>query len=376
MMPASASLKPSPISDAVTAKPLAFSHIPGWQKDDHAAAWQAFFESARRMVDHPPKTRAFGVSGEALSSIAKKALALGPQADADTARLFFETHFTPHALMGERQHGEDSFVTGFFEPEVVASRVETARFRYPLYARPADLVDVTDQNRPTPMDPAMRFARQTNDGLEPYADRAAIQSGALQGQGLELVWLESLQDQFFIHVQGAARLKLTDGDLMRVTFAAKTGHPYTSLAKTLCAQEDIAPEWMTSDRLLDWMAQDEARALDLLAHNRSYIFFRTVEQQNPAEGPIAAAKVPLTPYRSLAVDRTLHTFGTPFFVRTDSPLPGEAAPFAHLMVAQDTGSAITGPRRGDIFCGTGAEAGLQAGRVRHQARFIMLVPTS
>ncbi|MEM9732433.1 MAG: MltA domain-containing protein [Pseudomonadota bacterium] len=361
-------------SDRFEIEPLEFSDIAGWGQDDHAAAWKAFYQSARRMADHPPKTRAFGVSGQDLSAIARKALHTGPHIDGEAARHFFETYFTAHALTAPQQHDEDGFVTGFFEPEVSASRVKTDRFRYPLYARPMDLVDVTDANRPPDMHPTMRYGRWTESGLEEYADRAAIQTGALEGKGLEIAWLESLQDQFFIHVQGAARLTLTDGGLMRVTFAAKSGHPYTSLAKTLCACEGIAPEWMTSHRLLDWMAQDEGRALDLLTHNRSYIFFRTVEQQDPAEGPVAAAKVPLTPYRSLAVDRTLHTFGTPFFVTTKEPLPGDTRPFAHLMVAQDTGSAITGPRRGDIFCGTGQSAGLQAGRVRHQAQFIILMP--
>lgn len=353
---------------------LAFQDIKGWGQDDHLAAWQAFHKSAQRMGSAPPKTRGLGIDGTRLAALSGAALELGKGISSTAARAFFEQHFTPYAMLGDAKNDEDGFVTGFFEPEVVASRVPTDRFRYPLYARPADLVDVSDANRPVDMDPATRFARDTGSSLVEYCDRAAIQAGALEGQGLEIAWLESLQDQFFIHVQGAARLKLTNGDLLRVTFAAKSGHPYTSLAKTLCAQDKIDPAWMTSDRLLNWMAQDEARALALLAHNRSYIFFKTVDQSDPLEGPIAAAKVPLTAYRSLAVDRTLHTFGTPIWVSTSAPLPGESDPFARLMVAQDTGSAITGPRRGDIFCGTGAEAGLQAGRIRMGAAFTLLIP--
>ena len=161
---------------------------------------------------------------------------------------------------------------------------------------------------------------------------------------------------------------------MRVTYAAKSGHPYTSVAKVLCAQTGIAPETMTADRLADWMRAHPDQIDSLLAHNKSYIFFREGEGLSVDEGPVAAAKVPLIAGRSLAIDRLIHPFGTPFWVATSQPLAMQQQPFARLMMAHDTGSAIVGAARGDLFMGSGDDAGLVAGRIRHRAAMTVLVP--
>jgi membrane-bound lytic murein transglycosylase A len=201
-------------------------------------------------------------------------------------------------------------------------------------------------------------------------------AGHLDGRGLELVWLADPVDAFFIHVQGAARIALADGRTMRVTYAAKTGHPYTAIGRVLIEQGALTRETATMQGIRAWLAahKDDAHgdaAAAVLAHNRSYIFFREAPVSDPALGPIAAAKVPLTAGRSLAVDRLLHTFHTPVWIET--MLPGGEA-FRRLTIAHDTGSAIVGPARGDIFFGSGAAAGAIAGAMRSGGRFVVLLP--
>lgn len=265
-------------------------------------------------------------------------------------------------------------LTGYFEPLVEASPVRTVRLSEPLLARPPDLVDARDV-APGNRDTDHRYGRVVDARLVPYHDRAAIRGGALEGRGLEIAWLDPV-DAFTVHVQGSARLGMGDRTL-RVGYAAKSGHPYTSLGRVMRERLGVSPDQMTMDRLTAWMRQHPDELDALLALNRSYIFFTAIPDRpggDPTLGPTAAAAVPLTPGRSLAVDRTLHAFGLPFFVSSAEPLPGEAAPMRRLLVAQDTGSAITGPARGDLFVGTGDEAGLVAGRINHRADFVVLLP--
>ncbi len=355
--------------------PSDFASLKGWEGDNHLAAFEAFLVSARHMAQTPYKTRGLGVDGIALCRVSKSAVELLQESSsltANTARRFFEREFTPHQVKTGRS--EEGFVTGFFEPLVSASLQPSDSFPVPLYRRPPDLIDVRDENRLQNMDPYFRFGRSGDHGIEEYFDRPAIQAGALEGRGLELAWLKNKTDAFFIHIQGSAKLALDNGETMRVSYAAKSGHLYTSVAKILCQQTGTAPEDMTADRLADWMRENPAKLDDLLAHNRSYIFFKQVDDLHPDDGPIAAAKISLVAGRSLAVDRTLHTFGIPIWLTTNKPLPQEKQPFARLMFAHDTGSAIVGPARGDIFIGTGEAAGLVAGRVRHTASMTVLVP--
>ena len=185
----------------------------------------------------------------------------------------------------------------------------------PLLSRPADLVDIDDANRPAGFDPYLAFGRRTPTGLVEYFDRAAIEQGALAGKGLEIAWLADKVDAFFIHVQGAARLNMTDGTQRRVTYAAKTGHRFTGPGRMLAELGEIPLEEVTMQSIRAWLHEHPARIDEILWQNRSYIFFREAPVDDPALGPIAAAKVPLTPGRSIAVDRLLHTFGTPFYHR-------------------------------------------------------------
>lgn len=305
-----------------------------------------------------------------LLEIARKSLGLDiSRLTTDDARQFFERNFQPLTL-----GSKPGFVTAYFEPEVQASRVRTDEFPYPLYKRPDDLVKLDAENRPDGFPDELEYARATQTGLTEYFDRNQIDSGALGNRGLELFWLKSAVEGFYIHVQGSARLLLTDGSSVRVSFAGKTGHPYTSIGKHLVDQGIMPLEKANMVNIRAWLEEDERRALDVMHRNRSFIFFTEVTGHEPEFGPIAAAGVQLTPGRSLAVDKTLHAYGTPIWISTRIPLPSDSQPFRRLMIAQDTGSAIVGPKRGDIFIGSGLEAGLVAGSVRHETDFVIFRP--
>jgi membrane-bound lytic murein transglycosylase A len=349
---------PGSLSDCLSE--IRFDDIAGWAGDDHRAALNTFRRGAS--VTRPPGTRGLGIDGAGLAAALAAAQALGDDPPADDARQFFETRFRPFRIAAE------GFVTGYFEPEVEASPVRTARFRVPLHARPPELIEVDGNNRPQGWDPEVRFAACHGGRLMPFADRRAIAHGFLDGRGLELAWLADPVDAFFIHVQGSARLRMTDGSVRRVGFAGKSGHPYTSIGRLAVERGHLAREHADKAGLEAWLKANPVAGRELMHENRSYIFFRRIDGLGPDDGPLGAAGVPLTPLRSLAVDRALMTFHTPIWV--------DAAELGlhRLMVAQDTGSAIVGPARGDIFFGSGDEAGRQAGRVRHAAGMVALVP--
>ncbi|CAM5581177.1 membrane-bound lytic murein transglycosylase A [Aquamicrobium terrae] len=350
----------------------AFADLPGWADDDHLAAFAAFRRSALHVPAKPYRTGSLGVDFSAFAEAYAAARTVSP-ADRCEARAFFETFFVPARVSSE--DGGPGLVTGFYEPEAEASPMRTEKFRVPLLSRPADLIDIDDANRPAGMDPYLAFGRETPQGPVEYFDRGQIERGALAGKGLEIAWLADKVDAFFIHVQGAARLRLPDGALRRVTYAAKSGQRFSGPGRMLADLGEIPLEKVTMQSIRAWLAAHPRRVDEILWRNRSYIFFRDAPVDDPALGPIAAAKVPLTPGRSLAVDRLLHTFGTPFYIAapTLDAFGGEQG-FRRLMVAQDTGSAIIGPARGDLFAGSGDAAGEIAGVVRHLADFFALLP--
>ncbi|WP_192179475.1 MltA domain-containing protein [Mesorhizobium amorphae] len=348
-----------------------FDRLPGWADDDHPAAFAAFRRSAFHVLTKPYRTGALGVDFTAFAAAYEEARAVS-QPNRSESRSFFERHFVPARIGAE--HGGAGLVTGFYEPEVEASPVRTERFSVPLLSRPADLVDIDDANRPAGMDPYLAFARDTPNGPVEFFDRAAIERGALDGKRLEIAWVADKVDAFFVHVQGAARLKMTDGRLCRVTYAAKSGQRFTGPGKVLSESGQIPLEKVTMQSIRAWFKAHPDRVDEILWQNRSYIFFREAAVDDAGLGPIAAAKVPLTAGRSIAVDRLLHTFGTPFYVDAPSLTAFDAKPFRRLMIAQDTGSAITGPARGDLFAGSGDAAGEIAGVVRNAAEFYALLP--
>lgn len=355
-----------------TLRPLPFSALPGWEEDDPTS----LFAGMRACLDHirkikPYRTGTLGLTGADLAVLLEKACGSPP--DAASARAFFETHCTPFLI--SRLDGRRGFVTAFYEPEIEVSERRDEVWSYPFYARPHDLIDLDDANRPANMDPGYMFGWQTAEGVAPYPDRAEIDRGFLEGRGLEIAYAKSKIDVFFAHVQGAARLRYPSGEVKRITYAAKAGHAFSAIGKLLIDRGEIDPAKVSMQAIRAWLAQNPAKVDEVLWHNRSYIFFREAEVSDPSLGPVAAAKVPLIAGRSLAVDRQIHTFGFPFFIRSETLTHMDGGkPFARLMLALDTGSAIVGPARGDIFTGSGTEAGELAGTVRNEADFYILIP--
>jgi membrane-bound lytic murein transglycosylase A len=345
-----------------------FSALNGWQADDHLAAFQALRQSALVRSDHPPKSRRLSVDKVALTAALSRISAFPAKVSGDQARAFFEAEFEPFEIIPEAGAG---FFTGYYEPIVKGSRIKTDRFKTPLYRTPDDLVELDPASIPANIDPSYRFAQNNKGSLAPYFDRAEIEAGALQGCGLEFVFIESPVDAFFIHIQGAARIELAGGDTMRVTYAAKSGHPYTPIGRALIELGELSKGKATMATIRAWLAANPEKAGAIMARNRSFIFFREAPVDNPGCGPIAAAKVPLSAERSLAVDRLLHSFHTPIWVETTLP-DGDA--FRRLMISQDTGTAIVGPARGDIFFGSGDRAGAIAGEMANAGRFVVLAP--
>ena len=264
------------------------------------------------------------------------------------------------------------FLTGYFEPEVPGSLAPSTIHSAALLARPASLV-----NAPHPPPPGWpegaSAARRLATGLAPMPDRAAIEAGALGAEARPLVYLDPV-DAFMVHVQGSARIRLGDGTVLRVGFDGKNGQPYTAIGKVLAERENLRPAEVTADRLWAWLKAHPDEAPAVMRANRSFIFFKIVGG-DAREGPVGAAGVPLSAGRSLAVDHRLLAYGTPVWL--DGELPGQdgaATPWRRLVVAQDTGTAIVGPARGDLFLGSGDRAGAEAARLRHRVGWVVLRP--
>lgn len=352
--------------------PVPFSELEGWEDDDPSSLFPVMARCLAHMrAVKPYRTGALGVTSGELEAVFAMVAGLSPATPAE-ARAFFEHAFQPFRILPA---GGKGFVTAFYEPEVEVSATPAGNFRFPFYRRPPDLIDIDDANRPEGLDPSYSFAQETAGGIGPFPDRRAIDQGCLDGKGLEIAWARSRVDVFFAHVQGAARLVHPDGRVQRITYAAKAGHPFTGIGRYLVDIGEIPPEDISMQSIRAWLAAHPGRMDEVLWQNRSYVFFREAPVDDPALGPVAAAKVPLEAMRSLAVDRLIHTFSSPFFVRSETltHLTG-GRPFARLLLALDTGSAIIGPARGDIFTGSGFAAGELAGNVRNAADFVILIP--
>ncbi|MGB8817856.1 MAG: murein transglycosylase A [Rhizobiaceae bacterium] len=350
-----------------------FADLPGWQEDDHLAAFVAFRRSALQALKKPYRDGSDGRTFARMLPVFQIAATTAIE-HADQARQFFETHFNPVQI--GNSDGQQGLVTGFYEPVVDGSRRKSDRFPVPIYRVPPDLVEVDDTTRPASMDPYFRFARKSAAGLGYYPDRGEIERGYLAGRGLELVFVADKVEAFFIHVQGAARIRLENEADMSITYAAKTGHPFTGPGRILLERGDVPQSEMSMQAIRQWLHRNPDKADELLWQNRSFIFFKDAPVADPALGPVAAAKVQLAGGRSMAVDREKHVFGSAFYVAAPKVNFGDNMPFQRLMVAQDTGSAILGEARGDLFTGSGQEAGEIAGRIKAEAQFWLLVPVA
>ncbi len=352
---------------------LDFDLLPGWSPAKAKRAWPAFQVSCRAILDSRAPLRPGVQPLPALADICRDALEL----DILRCEAFFRDRFQPARIipLGATQ----GFFTGYYEPVIAGDLTPSARLRHPVLGRPRDLIDMRGQTAPG-WDPALEGARRDKGGLlEPYPDRKAIEAGALEGLACPVLWLEDSVEVFFVQVQGSARIVLPNGEQVRLVYDGRNGRPYTSIGRILVESGEIPQNEMSLARCKHWLRanglQPGEPGQNILQRNQSYVFFRAEQVTNPAAGPLGGQGVDLHAGVSMAVDRTIWPYGTPVYVSgefEDSPLGPEG--FHQLMVAQDTGSAIVGPARGDLFVGSGPEAGEVAGRIRHNADFFALRP--
>ena len=402
-------------------EPLDWSKIDGWAEDDHLAGFGAFMQSCKAILRSTPAARGGRALLRGLHEACTVAVQLNPK-DAKEAREFFEQNFRPVRItpIGETA----GFLTGYYEPIVEGSREPTEEFAHPLYRTPPGLLSggkrlktASFGRKKAAAKPAAASGKKTKKGkaksaalhsamdamaaakpaksaaksvtkgakkvrgggrkLVSFYDRAAIDDGVLNGRKLEIAYLKDPIDSFFIQIQGSARIRLADGTLMRVNYDSQNGHPYYAVGKWLVDKGIYTREEVTMDRIRTWMTANPEEGKELRRMNKSYVFFRETGLAESIE-PTGAQGVSLTAGRSLAVDRRLHVYGTPFFIQAELPIESEepATRWRRLMIAQDTGGAIVGPARADIYYGAGEPAGLISGRFKQPGQFVMLFPKS
>jgi membrane-bound lytic murein transglycosylase A len=347
----------------------AFSLLPNWTSDDHAAAFANFRKVCAETQKRKAPTSTNAVE-QALHSICKNALAQPSRPGRTEARSFFEAHFTPYRIRASNE----TLITGYFEPELAGSLSPSSTYSVPIYSRPPDLVKLAHEASSLGLPHFLTAARKTSFGYQPYFTRQEIESGALRGRGLEIVYLRQKIDQYMMQIQGSALINLQEGGKVRLGFSAKNGYPYTSVSRRPHRRREARREGSAWDDLFDWLRVSPSTGNSRSWDNQSYVFFRRLPDDEARRGPHGAFGTPLTAGRSLAIDPRYHRYGLPMWVYAPAMTDDHGSSFARLMVAEDTGSAIRGPVRGDVFWGTGAAAGAIAGRTRHPCAFYVLWP--
>jgi membrane-bound lytic murein transglycosylase A len=334
-----------------------FDDLPGWKNDDHASALAAFVRGCEALARRE--------AWRAACMSARKV----PRASPAAARRFFETHFVPYRALNERG-GDEGLATGYYEPLLHGSRNRSARYRFPLYGVPDDLL-VIDLSELHPELKGRRVrGRLEGRRVVPYYSRAQIESGQAPLEAKVLYWVDDPIDLFFLQVQGSGQIRLDSGERVRIGYGDQNGYPYRSIGRLLIDRGELAPDKASMQAIKDWARKNPDKLPEVLQHNASYVFFRELASDLP--GPLGALGIPISAGRSLAVDPHHIPLGAPVYLTTT--WPNTQRPLQRLVMAQDTGSAIRGPIRGDYYWGYGDQAGVQAGRMRQSARMWVLLP--
>jgi membrane-bound lytic murein transglycosylase A len=367
----------APSEPALQLEVISFVELEGWEQDDPTAALDAFRRSCAKLVAEPDTLRmaadpAIAPLAGTLEAWRGACGAAAEPASPDGARTFFEDWFQPY-LVTDRGQPLGLF-TGYYEPLLHGSRHFGGVYTVPLYRAPDDLIRVDLGRFKAELAGQAITGRVDGQQFVPYFARAEIDAGALEGRDLELIWVDDAIDRFFLQIQGSGQIQLDDGARIRVGYAGQNGHQYHAIGRDLVALGAMTIEEVSLQSIRDWLIAHPEQADAIMARNGSYVFFRERPELDPAEGPIGAQGVPLTAGRSLAVDPRYIPLGAPVWLETPVPWPEGEGPLRRLMVAQDSGGAIKGPVRGDVFWGTGARAEAIAGRMRGQGRYVVLLP--
>ena len=353
-----------------------FADLSGWQTSDLRASLSAFRRSCERFRLQPA-SRTVGPDGRAgqvgdWRQVCDDSEALDG-ADSDAVRAYFERWFVPLEVADNDQ--VSGIFTGYYEPELRGSRRKHGRYSVPLYARPDDLVMVNLGRFRKDLGGRRIAGRVVNGQLRPFETRAEIEDGALAGKDLELLWVDDAIDAFFLHIQGSGRVALDDGAVERMGYAGQNGHPYFAIGRELIARGALRKDEVSLQTIRAWLRANPDDAAAVMNKNRSFVFFRRLT----GDGPVGAFQVALTPRASLAVDRRYIPLGVPVWLETrlprlDSSDVGASEAWQNLLIAQDTGGAIRGIVRGDIFFGSGDEAEALAGRIKSPGQYFILLP--
>lgn len=370
--------KPEP---ELALEPTRFAALNGWTRDTLRSALTAFRRSCAALQERPagrPITpiRRYGRM-EAWQAVCDSAQALGQQPAPPVVRSFFERQFRPYRVTNGGDPG--GLFTGYFEPLLHGSRTKTGPYTVPLRRRPDDLIRVDLGRFDGDLEGEKIYGHVQGQTLVPYYTRGEIAEGALGERDLEILWVDSRVDKFFLQIQGSGRVRLRDSTIVRVGYAAENGQPYRAIGRDLIQMDALTKENVSLQTIRRWLQNHPDRAGEVMERNRSYVFFRRLDSLSADEGPIGSQGVPLTPRRSLAVDTRYVPLGAPLWLTTEAPVPGDTSktrPFRQLMIAQDTGGAIRGPVRGDVFWGAGDTARAIAGRMQSPGQYVILLPRS
>ena len=368
-----------PVEEGFFLKPVAFDTLPGWQADDVSATLVALQRSCNRIAKKDPTAPFSGAASYAGLAADWQQVCAALPADAQNARDFFETQFTPYEIWSDpaADKGREGLFTGYYEPllhavpaEITADTLLPQPAGVPLYARPDDLITV-DLGRFKPDWKGESITgRVVGSTLVPYYTRAEIEQGALTGQNIAIVHVTAPVDAFFLHIQGSGQVLMPDGSVTRVGYAAQNGHKYVAIGKALIDMGALTRENVSMQSIRAWLEAHPTEAQALMNENPSYVFFQPLT----GDGPLGAEGIALTPGRSLAVDRKKIPYGAPMFLDVEEP-EGQGR-IARLMVAQDTGGAIRGSVRGDFFWGAGEDAAHKAGLMKSRGHAWILLPRS
>jgi membrane-bound lytic murein transglycosylase A len=342
--------------DGLCIEPTAFNKVPGWESDDLRPAFLAFKKSCTAFKKQE-RSKRLGLSMSVgiwhdVCEVAEKV----PYKDLKRVRSFFEKNFVPYKCH-DKDKNDTGLYTGYYESALRGSLKPSEKHAYPLYKRPPDL---TKKDK--------KYGQGSGSSFAPHHDREAIENGALKGKNLELLWVDCPVDAFFLHIQGSGRVLLEDGRYVRVGYDGANGHPYTAIGKILIERGEIPKKDMSMQAIRDWIKKNPEEGRKLMLKNPSYVFFRFLEQ----EGAIGAQGVSVSPGRSLAVDRQYIPYGVPVWLDTEHP--ENDVKIQRLLIAQDTGGAIKGPLRGDVFWGFSDIATKVAGTMKEKGRTYLLLP--
>jgi len=366
---------PAAPEPTLTLEAVDYTQLPGWQADSVGDALPALRKSCYRLSKKSDaqlvgRDEIGGTAGQ-WRAACKAAKAVNAS-DHVAARTFFETHFRP--FLAKNNDEPEGRFTGYYEASLRGSRKRQGKYQSPLYKRPADLVMVNMRNFTSNPSRRRIAGRVVNGLLRPYETRKQIRNGSLKGKKLELLWIDDKVDGFFTQIQGSGLVKLDDGKEMRIGYAGQNGHSYTAIGRELVRDGHITREEMSMQAIRSWLANNPKKADEMMDRNQAFVFFTEVT----GGGPVGSQNVELTPERSAAIDRNFIPQSAPLFIDTMVPTEDGTAEvvFQQLVIAQDSGGAIRGPVRADIFWGASDRATAIAGRLKSRGKYYLLLPTA